>query len=109
MGVTSRPETIKHVVDGLLQRLGADTIDLYDQHRIDPNVPTEDVAGSVKDLIDAGNVKQFDRMHSETAGVAGRSESNKEPVPARRDQSSTRNRAVNVSVVGRTPMIRSTR
>jgi aryl-alcohol dehydrogenase-like predicted oxidoreductase len=58
-GVTSRPEVIKHVVDGSLQRLGVDTIDLYYQHRVDPDVPIEDVAGAVKDLIEAGKVKHF--------------------------------------------------
>ena len=57
--VTSRPETIKHVVDGSLQRLGVEVIDLYYQHRVDPDVPIEDVAGAVKDLIDAGKVKHF--------------------------------------------------
>jgi aryl-alcohol dehydrogenase-like predicted oxidoreductase len=57
--VTSRPEVIKHVVDGSLQRLGVDTIDLYYQHRVDPDVPIEDVAGAVKELIEAGKVKHF--------------------------------------------------
>jgi aryl-alcohol dehydrogenase-like predicted oxidoreductase len=57
--VTSRPEVIKHVVDGSLQRLGVDVIDLYYQHRVDPQVPIEDVAGAVKELIEAGKVKHF--------------------------------------------------
>ncbi|QDG68547.1 aldo/keto reductase [Pseudarthrobacter sp. NIBRBAC000502772] len=57
--VTSRPDVIKHVVDGSLKRLGIDTIDLYYQHRVDPDVPIEDVAGAVKELIDAGKVKHF--------------------------------------------------
>ena len=57
--VTSRPEVIKHVVDGSLERLGVDTIDLYYQHRVDPDVPIEDVAGAVKELIEAGKVKHF--------------------------------------------------
>ena len=57
--VTSRPEVIKQVVDGSLQRLGVDTIDLYYQHRVDPDVPIEDVAGAVKDLIEAGKVRHF--------------------------------------------------
>ena len=57
--VTSRPESIKHVVDGSLQRLGVETIDLYYQHRVDPSVPIEDVAGAVKELIESGKVKHF--------------------------------------------------
>ena len=57
--VTSRPEVIKQVVDGSLQRLGVDAIDLYYQHRVDPDVPIEDVAGTVKELIAAGKVKHF--------------------------------------------------
>ena len=57
--VTSRPEVIKQVVDGSLQRLGVETLDLYYQHRVDPDVPIEDVAGAVKDLIEAGKVQHF--------------------------------------------------
>jgi aryl-alcohol dehydrogenase-like predicted oxidoreductase len=57
--VTSRPEVIEQVVDGSLRRLGVDTIDLYYQHRVDPDVPIEDVAGAVKELIEAGKVKHF--------------------------------------------------
>jgi len=57
--VTSRPEVIKHVVDGSLERLRVDAIDLYYQHRVDPDVPIEDVAGAVKELIEAGKVKHF--------------------------------------------------
>jgi aryl-alcohol dehydrogenase-like predicted oxidoreductase len=57
--VTSRPEVIKQAVDGSLQRLGVDSIDLYYQHRVDPDVPIEDVAGAVKELIEAGKVKHF--------------------------------------------------
>jgi aryl-alcohol dehydrogenase-like predicted oxidoreductase len=58
-GITSRPEGIRGVVDRSLQRLGIETIDLLYQHRVDPNVPIEDVAGVVRDLIDAGKVKYF--------------------------------------------------
>jgi aryl-alcohol dehydrogenase-like predicted oxidoreductase len=58
-GVNSRPEHIKQVVEGSLKRLRTDVIDLYYQHRVDPNVPIEDVAGTVKDLIQAGKVKHF--------------------------------------------------
>jgi aryl-alcohol dehydrogenase-like predicted oxidoreductase len=55
----SRPEVIRRSVDGSLRRLRTDHIDLYYQHRVDPNVPIEDVAGTVKDLIAAGKVRHF--------------------------------------------------
>jgi aryl-alcohol dehydrogenase-like predicted oxidoreductase len=58
-GVNSRPEHIKKAVEGSLKRLRTDVIDLLYQHRVDPNVPIEDVAGTVKELIDAGKVKHF--------------------------------------------------
>ena len=57
--VDSRPEHIKQSVEGSLKRLKVDVIDLYYQHRVDPNVPIEDVAGAVKDLIRQGKVKHF--------------------------------------------------
>src|ERR1700761_5120752 len=58
-GVNSRPERIRKAVEGSLKRLGVETIDLLYQHRVDPNVPIEDVAGTVKDLIAQGKVKHF--------------------------------------------------
>jgi aryl-alcohol dehydrogenase-like predicted oxidoreductase len=58
-GLDSRPETITSSVDRSLQRLQTDTIDLLYQHRVDPNVPIEDVAGTVKELIGDGKVKHF--------------------------------------------------
>jgi len=58
-GVDSRPAYIKQGVEGSLKRLRVDTIDLFYQHRVDSNVPIEDVAGAVKDLIQAGKVKHF--------------------------------------------------
>jgi aryl-alcohol dehydrogenase-like predicted oxidoreductase len=57
--LNSRPEHIKEVAEASLKRLRVDAIDLFYQHRVDPNVPIEDVAGAVKDLIQAGNVKHF--------------------------------------------------
>ncbi len=57
--VSSRPELIKESVDGSLARLRVDTIDLLFQHRVDPDVPIEEVAGAVKDLIAAGKVRHF--------------------------------------------------
>lgn len=57
--LNSRPENIRTVTDGSLKRLRIDTIDLYYQHRVDPNVPIEDVAGAVKELVEAGKVRHF--------------------------------------------------
>jgi aryl-alcohol dehydrogenase-like predicted oxidoreductase len=59
IGLDSRPEHIKEVADASLKRLKTDVIDLFYQHRVDPNVPIEDVAGAVKDLIQEGKVKHF--------------------------------------------------
>jgi len=59
LGLDSRPEHIKQVADASLERLKIDAIDLFYQHRVDPEVPIEDVAGAVKDLIEAGKVKHF--------------------------------------------------
>jgi len=58
-GLDSRPSHIREVADASLKRLKTDRIDLFYQHRVDPNVPIEDVAGAVKDLIREGKVKQF--------------------------------------------------
>jgi aryl-alcohol dehydrogenase-like predicted oxidoreductase len=59
LGLDSRPEHITEVVEGSLERLGVDTIDLLYQHRVDPDVPIEDVAGAVKGLVEEGKVKHF--------------------------------------------------
>jgi len=59
VGVNSRPEHIKEVAEASLKRLKTDRIDLFYQHRVDPNVPIEDVAGAVKELIQEGKVKHF--------------------------------------------------
>ena len=66
-GVTSRPDDIRAAVDGSLRRLRTDSIDLLYQHRVDPHVPIEDVAGTVKELIKAGKVHHFGLSE---AGVA---------------------------------------
>src|ERR1700712_2129240 len=58
-GLNSRPEHIRRMTEDSLQRLGVEVIDLYYQHRVDPNVPIEDVAGTVKELIAEGKVKHF--------------------------------------------------
>ena len=59
VGLDSRPEHIKQVAEASLKRLKVDAIDLFYQHRVDPDVPIEDVAGAVKDLIREGKVKHF--------------------------------------------------
>ena len=59
IGLNSRPERIKQVVEASLKRLKTDRIDLFYQHRVDPNVPIEDVAGAIKDLIQEGKVLHF--------------------------------------------------
>src|SRR5439155_25129886 len=58
-GLDSRPQTIKRVTEGSLARLRVEAIDLYYQHRVDPEVPIEEVAGAVKELIGEGKVKHF--------------------------------------------------
>ena len=59
VGTDSRPEHIRQVADAALRRLGTDVIDLFYQHRVDPRVPIEDVAGTVAELIEAGKVRRF--------------------------------------------------
>src|SRR5271166_4494523 len=59
LGLDSRPEHIKQAAEGSLKRLKTNVIDVYYQHRVDPDVPIEDVAGAVKDLIQQGKVKHF--------------------------------------------------
>ncbi|MFC4626953.1 aldo/keto reductase [Promicromonospora alba] len=59
VGTDSRPEHIREVADAALRRLGTDVIDLFYQHRVDPQVPIEDVAGTVAELIEAGKVRRF--------------------------------------------------
>jgi aryl-alcohol dehydrogenase-like predicted oxidoreductase len=69
VGVDSRPETIRSAVEGSLTRLRTDTIDLLYQHRVDPNVPIEDVAGTVKDLIAEGKVRYFGMSEAGVANI----------------------------------------
>jgi aryl-alcohol dehydrogenase-like predicted oxidoreductase len=66
-GLSSRPDSIRRAVDGSLRRLGVETIDLLYQHRVDPGTPIEDVAGTVKEMIEAGKVRHFGLSE---AGVA---------------------------------------
>jgi len=69
LGVDSRPETIKAVAEASLKRLRIDAIDLFYQHRPDPNVPIEDVAGTVQDLIAQGKVKHFGLSEADAATI----------------------------------------
>lgn len=68
-GLDSRPESIKAVAEASLKRLRTDVIDLFYQHRPDPNVPIEDVAGTVKDLIQQGKVKHFGLSEANAATI----------------------------------------
>lgn len=68
-GLNSRPEHIRNVVEQSLKRLKTDHIDLLYQHRVDPNVPIEDVAGTVKDLIQAGKVRRFGLSEASVADI----------------------------------------
>jgi aryl-alcohol dehydrogenase-like predicted oxidoreductase len=79
-GLDSRPEHIKEVVEASLKRLKTDVIDLFYQHRVDPSVPIEDVAGAVKDLIRQGKVKHFGL--SEAAAKTIRRANTVQPVAA---------------------------
>ena len=79
-GVTSRPDDIRAAVEGSLRRLRTDVIDLLYQHRVDPDVPIEDVAGTVKELIEAGKVRHFGL--SEAAGATIRRAHAVQPVTA---------------------------
>lgn len=69
VGLDSRPRHIREAVDGSLRRLGVESIDLLYQHRVDPNVPIEDVAGTVKDLITEGKVKHFGLSEASEATI----------------------------------------
>ncbi|MET0425140.1 MAG: aldo/keto reductase [Actinoplanes sp.] len=68
-GVDSRPEHIKQVAEASLKRLRVDALDLFYQHRVDPSVPIEEVAGAVKDLIDAGKVRHFGLSEAAAATI----------------------------------------
>jgi aryl-alcohol dehydrogenase-like predicted oxidoreductase len=79
-GLNSRPEHVKQVAEASLRRLKTDWIDLFYQHRVDPNVPIEDVAGAMKDLIDEGKVRHFGL--SEAGGATIRRAHAVQPVTA---------------------------
>jgi len=69
LGLNSQPDNIRNYVDAALKRLRTDVIDLLYQHRVDPNVPIEDVAGTVKELIQAGKVKHFGMSEAGAATI----------------------------------------
>ncbi|MFI2366612.1 aldo/keto reductase [Promicromonospora sp. NPDC019610] len=69
VGLDSRPEHIRAVADASLRRLRTDVIDLFYQHRVDPDVPIEDVAGTVKELVDAGKVRHFGLSEASPATI----------------------------------------
>lgn len=79
-GLDSRPEHVREAVDGSLRRLGVEHIDLLYQHRVDPDVPIEDVAGAVRELVEAGKVRHFGM--SEAAGETIRRAHAVQPVTA---------------------------
>jgi aryl-alcohol dehydrogenase-like predicted oxidoreductase len=96
-GVNSQPEHVKKVADECLGRLGIDVIDLFYQHRVDPNVPIEDTAGAVKDLIEAGKVRHFGM--SEAAAVTIRRAHAVQPVTALQSEYSLWERGVEAEIL----------
>ena len=85
-GLDSRPERIRQVADNSLKRLRVDAIDLFYQHRVDPRVPIEDVAGTVRDLIAAGKVRHFGLSEAATTPSGARTRSS----PLRPSRANTR-------------------
>jgi aryl-alcohol dehydrogenase-like predicted oxidoreductase len=97
VGLDSRPEQIQRVADASLKRLRVDAIDLFYQHRPDPNVPIEDVAGAVKDLIQAGKVKHFGLSEADAATI--RRAHAVQPVAALQSEYSIWWRAIEASIL----------
>lgn len=98
LGLDSRPERIKQVVDHSLKSLKTDYIDLLYQHRVDPNVPTEEVAGTVKDLITAGKVRNFGL--SEANAISIRKAHAVQPITAVQSEYSLMTRGPEAEVLG---------
>jgi aryl-alcohol dehydrogenase-like predicted oxidoreductase len=96
-GLTSRPENIRQVANASLRRLQVDVIDLLYQHRVDPEVPVEDVAGAVKELIEAGKVRHFGM--SEAAAATIRRAHAVQPVTALQSEYSLWTRAPEAEVL----------
>ncbi len=97
LGLNSKPEHIAKVADECLGRLGIDAIDLFYQHRVDPNVPIEDVAGAVKELIEAGKVRHFGM--SEAAAATIRRAHAVQPVTALQSEYSVWERGVEEEIL----------
>lgn len=93
----SRPEHIKEVAEASLKRLGIDHIDLFYQHRVDPNVPIEEVAGAVKELIDEGKVKHFGLSEASAATI--RKAHAVQPVTALQSEYSLWTRGIEAEIV----------
>lgn len=68
-GLDSRPENIRHVIDASLQRLNTDYLDIFYQHRVDPHIPIEDVAGTVGELVKEGKVKYFGMSEANSSSI----------------------------------------
>jgi len=96
-GTNSQPEHVKKVADECLGRLGIDVIDLFYQHRVDPNVPIEDTAGAVKELIEAGKVRHFGM--SEAAAATIRRAHAVQPVTALQSEYSLWERGVEAEIL----------
>ena len=96
-GVNSRPDNIRAVAEASLRRLGVEVIDLFYQHRVDPNVPVEDVAGTVKDLIAEGKVKHFGL--SEAGAATIRKAQAVQPVAALQSEYSRWTRGIEAEVL----------
>ena len=103
-GLNSQPEHIKRATDAMLRRLGTNHIDLLYQHRVDPNVPIEDVAGAVKDLIAAGKVRHFGL--SEAAADTIRRAHAVQPVTAIQSEYSLWEAAINERIARPCPKLR---
>ncbi|MEI8075330.1 MAG: aldo/keto reductase [Bacteroidota bacterium] len=97
IGLNSRPEHIKKVAEASLKRLRVDVIDLFYQHRVDPSVPIEDVAGAVKDLIQEGKVKYFGL--SEAGAVTIRKAHSVQPVSALQSEYSLWTRKPELAII----------
>lgn len=100
-GLNSRPEHIRQATEGSLRRLNTDRVDLYYQHRIDPTVPIEDIAGAVQDLVREGKIRHSDSGHSADFPYAGEAGCNR-PGDDRRRPARDRGRLCRACHRGRT-------
>jgi aryl-alcohol dehydrogenase-like predicted oxidoreductase len=96
-GISSRPETMRAALEGSLRRLGVETIDLWYQHRVDPDVPIEEVAGFVRDAIAEGKVRAFG-LSEAAAGTIRRAHA-VQPVTALQSEYSLWHRAIEAEIL----------